>query len=142
MLVQKGPWCSWLTYFPVTEKIAGSSPVGLANFFNMPRFSEPSPKAYSQEYYKELLEEGHSHLDAIKIASTEMDGADENPDGTINSKQTACNFLKYSETMAPSITAQEAARVAKNAAEAEARKLGFPDLKTYYESLGLDAEDL
>ena len=27
------PWCSWLTRLPVTQKIAGSSPVGTAIFF-------------------------------------------------------------------------------------------------------------
>ncbi len=27
------PWCSWLTRLPVTQKIAGSSPVGTANHF-------------------------------------------------------------------------------------------------------------
>ena len=26
------PWCSWLTRLPVTQKIAGSSPVGTAIF--------------------------------------------------------------------------------------------------------------
>ncbi len=26
------PWCSWLTRLPVTQKIAGSSPVGTAMF--------------------------------------------------------------------------------------------------------------
>ncbi len=108
----------------------------------MSRFSEPAPKAYSQEYYKELLDEGHSHSDAVRIASTEMDGADENADGTINSKQTACNVLRYAETLAPSTEAQRAGLIAKEAAEAEAKKLGFPDLKTYYKSLGLDTEDV
>jgi len=108
----------------------------------MPRFSEPLPKSYNQKFYDELIEEGHSHLDAVKIASTEMDGADENLDGTINSKQTACNVLRYAETLAPSTEAQQAGRIAREAAEAEAKKLGFPDLKTYYKSLGLDAEDV
>ena len=27
------PWCSWLTRLPVTQKIAGSSPVGTAIYF-------------------------------------------------------------------------------------------------------------
>ena len=27
------PWCSWLTRLPVTQKIAGSTPVGTAIYF-------------------------------------------------------------------------------------------------------------
>jgi len=108
----------------------------------MPRFSEPFPKSYNQKFYDELIKEGHSYLDAIKIASTEMDGANENPNGTINSKQTACNLLRYAETLAPSTEAQKAGLIAKRAAETEAKKLGFSDLKTYYKSLGLDPKDV
>ena len=30
MLRSQDPWCSWLTRLPVTQEIAGSSPVGSA----------------------------------------------------------------------------------------------------------------
>ena len=33
MLVHKEPWCSGLTCLPVTQKIAGSNPVGSVSFY-------------------------------------------------------------------------------------------------------------
>ena len=54
---------------------------------------------YDSDFVAELVAEGHSHADAVRIASGEMDGANETPEGTIRSTQTDCNKLHYKETL-------------------------------------------
>jgi len=54
---------------------------------------------YDSDFVAELIAEGHSHEDAVRIASGETGGANETPAGTIRSTQTNCNVLHYKETL-------------------------------------------
>lgn len=100
------------------------------------------PKAYNRKYYLQLIEDGYSEEEAERIASTEMDGAAHNRNGTINARQTNCGVLNYPEDLPRSREAEEAAEKVKKEAEKEARRLGFKTLKAYYAFLGLSTDDL
>jgi hypothetical protein len=63
---------------------------------------------YDPDFVAELVKEGHSHADAVRIASGEMDGANETPEGTIRSTQTDCDNLHYKETVEESKEAKRA----------------------------------
>lgn len=57
---------------------------------------------YSKRTARRLAREGGmEENDAVRIASTEMEGAAERR-GTIDAAQTACPVLKYAETLPPS----------------------------------------
>lgn len=59
---------------------------------------ETSPiQPYNEETYQQLINDGIDPFDAMRIASTEMEGAPENKNG-INSRQTYCQELHYNET--------------------------------------------
>jgi hypothetical protein len=98
---------------------------------------------YNRTYYNELRAEGLSHADAVHVASAEMSGAYEKPDGSIDSNQTACPTLEYDEN-APKASKEmrDAKRKGMSEAEEAAREAGFASLKNYYRSLGLSTEDL
>ncbi|KUK66874.1 MAG: hypothetical protein XD87_0442 [candidate division WS6 bacterium 36_33] len=74
---------------------------------------------YDSDFVAELVREGHSHADAVRVASGEMDGANETPEGTIRSTQTDCNNLHYKETLEESKEAKRAEILNKQRVEAE-----------------------
>lgn len=63
------------------------------------RIAEYQP--YDEAVIAELLAEGYTELQAIAIAATTIDGAGEKAGG-ISSRQTACAYLRYSESIAES----------------------------------------
>jgi hypothetical protein len=54
---------------------------------------------YDSDEIQDLLKEGYSEEDAIRMLSTTMDGASETPTGEIRSTQTICDGLHYKETL-------------------------------------------
>ncbi len=54
---------------------------------------------YDPDEMQNLLDEGYSEHEAIRILSTTMDGASETPTGEIRSTQTICDELHYKETL-------------------------------------------
>lgn len=106
----------------------------------MPRPEQIKP--YDPRFYEDLIADGYDPSAARRIACTEMDGANTNPDGTINSRQTCCDTLMYRENLEESPDALQASQEAQNAAEMAAISQGFSSLKEYYEALGLSTEDL
>ena len=62
--------------------------------------STPKIRKYDPNSIKEIRKEyGVNETEAIKIASTTMDGADTTPEGYINSTQTICDELNYNERL-------------------------------------------
>ncbi|MFC1727821.1 hypothetical protein ACFL0Y_04825 [Patescibacteria group bacterium] len=58
----------------------------------------PEAPNYDPNFVQQLIdEEGLSPNEAVLIAATSMDGAWENPDGSIDSHQTYCDVLDYDE---------------------------------------------
>lgn len=53
--------------------------------------------SYNPAFVDELMAEGYDYRTALIIASTEMDGAYEDEWGNIESVQTYCDELDYSE---------------------------------------------
>jgi len=54
---------------------------------------------YDPNEIQDLLDEGYSEEEAVRVLSTTMDGASETPEGTIRSTQTDCDHLHYKETL-------------------------------------------
>lgn len=54
---------------------------------------------YDPDQMQDLLDEGYSEHEAIRILSTTMDGANETETGEIRSTQTICDELHYKETL-------------------------------------------
>jgi hypothetical protein len=63
---------------------------------------------YDPDEMQNLLDEGYSEHEAIRILSTTMDGASETPTGEIRSTQTLCDNLHYKETLEESKEAKRA----------------------------------
>ena len=63
---------------------------------------------YDPEEIQELLDEGFTEIEAIRILSTTMNGASEDPKGGIVSTQTCCDVLDYDETLGKSKEAERA----------------------------------
>jgi len=59
----------------------------------------PNQPLFSEEAKDELLEEYEDEDTAIRIASTEMEGANESKSGSVNARQTYCDKLEYSENL-------------------------------------------
>jgi hypothetical protein len=74
---------------------------------------------YDQEAIQDLLNEGYSENEAIRILSTTMDGANETPTGEINSTQTACDELAYKETLEESEEVRRARKRSESLVRAE-----------------------
>lgn len=74
---------------------------------------------YDSDFVAELINEGHSHADAVRIASGEMDGANETPEGTVRSTQTDCNNLYYKETLEESKEVKRAGTLNEEQVRAE-----------------------
>lgn len=76
---------------------------------------------YNPKVAEELVVEGLSPTEAVRVASTEMDGANELLDGRISSTQTACHTREagYNEDLPGSINAVRAGREVLAAAAAE-----------------------
>ncbi len=66
---------------------------------------------YDQDEIQELLNEGYTETEAIRMLSTTMNGANENPTGDIVSTQTYCDVLDYDETLKESREAKRAKRM-------------------------------
>lgn len=64
------------------------------------------PHKYNPNFVRQLIEEGLDATDAVRIAATEMQGADESRRG-INATQTACDALRYPEDLPDSTGADE-----------------------------------
>lgn len=74
---------------------------------------------YDPDVIQDLLDEGYSENEAIRILSTTMDGANETPTGEINSTQTACDTLDYDETLEESKEVEKARRKTESEVRAE-----------------------
>lgn len=66
---------------------------------------------YDPNEIQDLLEEGYTETEAIRILSTTMDGASEDPRGGIASTQTLCDVLDYDETLGKSEEAKRARKM-------------------------------
>lgn len=62
---------------------------------------------FSEETRDEFEKEYEDPETALRIASTEMDGANETNRGTVSATQTYCNILQYNEDLEESKGAQE-----------------------------------
>jgi hypothetical protein len=60
---------------------------------------ESNVPKYDPGEIQELLDEGYSGEEAVRVLSTTMDGASETPTGEIRSTQTICDELHYKETL-------------------------------------------
>ncbi len=79
---------------------------------------------YDPDEIQDLLDEGYSENEAIRILSTTMDGANETPTGEINSTQTACDTLGYKETLEEPKEVKRAREINESLVRAE---LGLKD---------------
>jgi|GEM_PF-5576341 len=61
---------------------------------------------FNQEFYDSLLEEGYGQIEAIRVASTEMDGVNTTHEGMVDGNQTNCDVLNHDENL-PSSKGQE-----------------------------------
>lgn len=84
---------------------------------------------YDPKVQKELEDEYGDPNTAIRIASTEMDGAAHGKDGTLDATQTYCNRLEYPEDLEDSPAMEEG------------RKKCEGELGTYLKKEGLESVD-
>ena len=79
---------------------------------------------YDPNEIQELLDEGYTETEAIRILSTTMNGAKESPTGDIVSTQTFCDVLDYDETLKESREAKKAKKMNESLVREE---LGLKD---------------
>ena len=74
---------------------------------------------YDPDEMQELMKDGYSATESIRILSTTMEGANETPTGEINSTQTACDELAYKETLEEPKEVRRARKRGKSLVRAE-----------------------
>jgi len=79
---------------------------------------------YDPDGIQELLDEGYTETEAIRILSTTMNGASEDEEGGIVSTQTFCDVLDYDETL---IKSREAERARETNESLVREELGLED---------------
>lgn len=89
----------------------------------------PNQPLFSEEAKDDLQEEYDSEETAIRIASTEMEGAHQDIYGNIDARQTQCDKLEYEEDLQESKGRQEGEKKCED------------DLKGFLESKGYSSVD-
>ena len=87
----------------------------------------PNQPLFSKEARDELLGD-YDENTATRIAATEMDGANESPEGGLNATQTLCNVLEYDEDLPESEGRQEGQRKCEGELDDFLKKGGYTDI--------------